>query len=48
MDLEFIESQYGKKMLKLDGHIFVKDREGKEEKIYWKCKEFSSKTCKKE
>ena len=47
MELEFIESQYGKRMLKLDGHNFVKDRAGKEEKTYWKCKEFSSKNCKK-
>lgn len=41
---EFIQSEKGKPMLKIDDFLFVKDKQV-DNKIYWKCNKFAS-SCK--
>ena len=38
---EYIISEKGKPMLKIDGYLFVKDKQANN-KIYWKCNKFAS------
>ena len=37
--------KFGGKFFEYDGHLFVKDREGNEGKIYWKCNDLKYHHC---
>ena len=36
---EYVTSQRGKRKLCHEGHVYIKDRETDEEKVYWRCEQ---------
>ncbi len=42
--VEYVQNSKRGDFLKYEGHLFVKDKE-KNGRVYWKCKEFHSKSC---